>query len=203
MKKEKQTFIAEARRNQIMEAAIQTLDEIGFVKASLTQIAKRAGISTALISYHFKDKFDLMNHLLVKLMEDSISFILKKTRQENTIEKQLSAFIMASLEYQYTHSERNTALIEIVFNSRTAENVPYYKINEEDDVNPLLEELKRILREGQDNGVFGDFQVEIMATIIQGSIGEYMFNPQLTKNVNWKTYGHELVNMFERIVKKS
>lgn len=78
MKKEKQTFIAEARRKQIMEAAIKTLDEIGFVKASLTQIAKRAGISTALISYHFKDKFDLMNHLLVKLMEDSISFILKK-----------------------------------------------------------------------------------------------------------------------------
>jgi hypothetical protein len=57
----KQSFIAEARRAQIIEAAIRTLDEIGYVQASLAQIAKRAGISTALISYHFSDKDDLMN----------------------------------------------------------------------------------------------------------------------------------------------
>lgn len=42
----KQSFIAEARREQIIEAAINTLDEIGYVKASLAQIAKNAGIST-------------------------------------------------------------------------------------------------------------------------------------------------------------
>ena len=47
---ERQSFIAEARREQIIEATIATLDEIGYVNASLAQIAKRAGISTPLIS---------------------------------------------------------------------------------------------------------------------------------------------------------
>jgi len=35
--KGKQSFIAEARREQIIEAAIKTLDEIGYVSACLSQ----------------------------------------------------------------------------------------------------------------------------------------------------------------------
>ncbi|MEQ6854825.1 TetR family transcriptional regulator [Lysinibacillus capsici] len=55
MDSNKNTFIQEARKQQIIEATIATLDDIGYVKASLAQIAKRASISTALISYHFVD----------------------------------------------------------------------------------------------------------------------------------------------------
>ncbi|MBK3494253.1 TetR family transcriptional regulator [Viridibacillus sp. YIM B01967] len=51
---------------QIMQAAIMPLDEIGFVKISLSQIAKRAGIFTALVSYHFSGKSDLMNYVLIE-----------------------------------------------------------------------------------------------------------------------------------------
>src|SRR5688572_10818784 len=98
----KSSFIAEARREQIREAAIQTLDEIGYVKASLAQIASRAGISTALISYHFADKSDLMNHLLKKLIERSTAYILEKVHQESTPWERLNTFIVASLAYQGT-----------------------------------------------------------------------------------------------------
>src|SRR5919106_2012851 len=96
---EKQSFIAEARRAQIVDAAIKTLDEIGYVQASLAQIAKRAGISTALISYHFSDKDDLMNHVLVNLLEKSTSYVLERVRQHATPPERLNAFIVASLAY--------------------------------------------------------------------------------------------------------
>lgn len=198
--KEKQSFIAEARREQIIAAAIQTLDEIGYVKASLAQIAKRAHISTALISYHFEDKNDLMNHLLVKLLEDSTSYILDKVHRENTPEAKLTAFIDASLDYQGTHPACNTALIEIVFNARTTDNIPYYKLHEDDDVDPTMDELKQILQTGQQQGVFGDFHVEVMANMIQGAIGEYMFNWDLAKNVNIETYSKELVKIIKQVV---
>ena len=36
----KQSFIAEARRTQIVEVAIKTLDEIGYVQASLLKSLK-------------------------------------------------------------------------------------------------------------------------------------------------------------------
>ncbi|WP_256992787.1 hypothetical protein [Paenibacillus sp. SSG-1] len=34
-----------------------------------------------------------------------------------------------------------------------------------------------ILREGQEQGVFGDFHLSVMSNMIQGAIGEYMLNP--------------------------
>lgn len=200
-KEGKQSFIADVRREQIIEAAIKTLDEIGYVKASLAQIAKRAGISTALISYHFADKNDLMNHLLLNLLEGSTSYILERVNQESTPHKKLNAFITASLAYQDTHPARNTALIEIIFNARTLDNIPYYKLNDDGDGDPITDELRSILRNGQKNGDFGKFNVDVMTHVIQGAIGEYMFNTDIAKKVDLETYSRELVNIVNQALK--
>src|SRR5699024_1262335 len=197
----RQSFIAEARREQIIEAAIITLDEIGYVKASLAQIAKRARISTALISYHFTDKSDLMNHLLTNLLEGSTTYILEEVQQETTHHRKIETFITASLAYQGTHPERNTALIEIIFNARTPDNIPYYKLSDDEDEDPIMNELKLILYDGQKKGAVGEFNIDVMANMIQGAIGEYMFNTDITKKVDLKTYGSELVNIVNEALK--
>jgi TetR/AcrR family transcriptional regulator, transcriptional repressor of bet genes len=196
----KSSFIAEARREQIIEAAIKTLDEIGYVKASLAQIASRAGISTALISYHFADKNDLMNHLLTKLIERSTAYILEKVRQQSTPQEQLNTFIVASLAYQGTHAAHNAALLEIIFNARTPDNTPYYKLGDEED-EPILQELEQILRNGQEQGFFGVFDVNVMSSMIQGAIGEYMPISRITKKVDLETYSSQLVNIINQAVK--
>ncbi|MGG0757693.1 TetR/AcrR family transcriptional regulator [Brevibacillus laterosporus] len=197
---EKQSFIAEARREQIIEAAIKTLDEIGYVKASLSQIAQRAGISTALISYHFSDKNDLMNHLLTKLLDSSTSYILEKVRKEDTPKRKLDTFIGASLAYQGSHPTRNSALLEIIFNARTPDNIPYYKLGD-DDEDQIMYELQQILRDGQGKGEFGAFHVEVMANTIQGAIGEYMGNAAITKKVDLETYTNELIDIVGKATK--
>ncbi|MFY0758023.1 TetR family transcriptional regulator [Metabacillus dongyingensis] len=197
----KQSFIAEARREQIFEAAIKTLDEIGYVKASLSQIAKRAGISTALISYHFSDKNDLLNHLLMKLIERSTSYILERVHKEKTSSLKLSAFIGASLAYQGTNPAHNTALLEIIFNARTPDHIPYYKLSD-DEEDQIMKELQQILRDGQSIGEFGEFHIEVMSTMIQGTISEYMLTSPVTKKVDLETYTNELIGMILQVVKK-
>src|SRR5689334_1290287 len=112
---EKLSFITEARRAQIVDAAIITLDEIGFANASLAQIARRARISTALISYHFHDKRDLMNHTLMVLLAENTTYVLERTRTEKSARDKLHAYIAASLAYQDTHPRHNVALLEIIF----------------------------------------------------------------------------------------
>ncbi|REE68687.1 TetR family transcriptional regulator [Paenibacillus taihuensis] len=198
-KESKQSFIAEARREQIVEAAIKTLDEIGYVSASLSQIAKRAGISTALISYHFADKYDLMNDLITRLLEQSSSYILERVSRADTAREKLRLFIEASLAYQGTHPARNAALLEIIFNGRTPENIPYYKLGDDDEELVLIE-LKRILSEGQQSGEFGAFHIDVMASVIQGAIGEYMSYTGITKRVDLETYAAELVSIVSRAV---
>lgn len=197
---EKQSFIAEARRAQIVGAAIKTLDEIGYVQASLAQIAKRAGISTALISYHFADKEDLMNQVLINLLEESTAYVLEKVSQHNTPQSKLDAYIIASLAYQGTHPAHNSALLEIIFNARTPDKVPYYKLSDDDD-EPLLNELQQILHSGQDQGVFGEFNVNVMSSLIQGAIGEYMLSTGVAKKIDLEAYSSELVRIVQKTVK--
>ena len=199
-KDEKQSFIAEARRAQIVDAAIKTLDEIGYVQASLAQIAKRAGISTALISYHFSDKEDLMNHVLVNLLEASTSYILEKVNKHSAPQEKLDAFVAASLAYQGTHPAHNSALVEIIFNARTPDKIPYYKLSDGEE-EPLLDELQQILRDGQEAGVFGAFNIDVMSSLIQGAIGEYMLSTAVTKRVDLETYSSELIKIIHQTLK--
>ena len=196
---DQQSFIANARRTQIVQAAIRTLDEIGYVRSSLAQIAKRAQISTALISYHFKDKEELMNYTLANLLNNTTAFVLEHTNVAQSARAKLQAYIVAHLTYQDTHQDAYHALVEIIFNARTPDNIPYYRLNSEED-DPLRRELQDILRYGQQQGEFRNFPVAIMATAIQGAIGEYRVTPQLAATLNAMTYAEELVHLFERTV---
>lgn len=193
------SFIHQARRNQIIDATIETLDEIGYVKTSLAQIAKRANISTALISYHFSNKHDLMDGLLATLVEKSTTYILSQVDKVNTPLNKLDMFIQASLEYQYKHLQEYTALVEIVFHARTSDNTPYYKLND-DEEDPLLYALQQILKSGQAEGIFRDSHLEVLSNTIQGAIGEYMFNPSLTNKVPINMYSAELTRIVHRIL---
>ena len=198
--KGKLSFIQEARREQIIQAAIETLGEIGYVKASLSKIAKKAGISTALISYHFRDKEDLMYHVLMKLMGDLSAYVLERVHKKTTPLDQLHAFIEASLAYQGTHQQKNVALIEIIFNGRTPDHIPYYLLGDSEE-DPLQKELRNILRKGQKEGVFGDFHLDVMVHVIQGSIGEYMLDSGLMQKVDLETYSRELIRILDQTVK--
>ncbi|MEX0287206.1 MAG: TetR family transcriptional regulator C-terminal domain-containing protein [Paracoccaceae bacterium] len=60
----KPTRIQRERREEILEAALQEFSQAGFRGASINQIAKRAGMSTPRLLYHFKDKEALYRALL-------------------------------------------------------------------------------------------------------------------------------------------
>lgn len=197
---EKHSFITEARRAQIVNAAVTTLNEVGYVNASLAQIARHAGVSTALISYHFHDKQDLMNQTLMTLLSMTNDYVLERVRAASTTREKLHAYIAASLAYQGTRPEHNTALIEIVFHARTPENVPYYKLGDNEE-EPLLFELQEILRAGQASGEFCSFNVRAMASAIRGAIAEQI-DPDLAAKVDLETYSAELVKLFDRAIVK-
>ena len=64
---QRRSFIEEQRRSQIVDIAIQTIATQGFSQASLAEIAKEAGISKGVISYHFADNHKLsVNKLFYK-----------------------------------------------------------------------------------------------------------------------------------------
>ncbi|MGK3142044.1 transcriptional regulator BetI [Pantoea sp. C2G6] len=54
------------RRRQLIDATLSTINDVGINDATIAQIARRAGVSTGIISHYFKDK----NGLLEATMRD-------------------------------------------------------------------------------------------------------------------------------------
>ena len=61
------------RRQQLIEATLAAVNEVGMHDASISQIARRAGVSNGIISHYFRDKNGLleatMRYLLSHLGE--------------------------------------------------------------------------------------------------------------------------------------
>ena len=195
---DKQSFIAEARKEQIIQACIDTLEELGYTNVSLTKIAKKAKVSTGLISYHFSDKMDLISQTLMYLLNKKLHFISGKVVQKETPIAQLEAYIEASLAYQVANYKNNIALIEIVFNAQNEEGIPYYRVDneEEDQLNTFL---KEILIQGQQKQEFSnEFDAEMICVLIQGAIEESMLKQKYS--FNFEKYKDELIKIVTKIV---
>lgn len=194
----KHSLIADARREQIIKAAIVVLTEIGYLSTSLSKIANKANISTGLISYHFSGKEDLMRNTLIYLVEQERAFIKGKVEQKQTYMEKLMVFIEASLAYQGTNRAYNIALLEIVFNGRTPDNVPYYlaEINDEDELNVLL---KEILYKGQEAKEFGDFDPLVIAIVIRGAISASLSLPK--NEMSLEDYNEKIIKSVLKMLK--
>ncbi|MCW1241717.1 MULTISPECIES: TetR/AcrR family transcriptional regulator [Bacillus] len=192
------SFIAEARREQIILACIDTLEEVGYNNLSLTKVAKKAKISTGLISYHFNDKLYLMNRTLQFLIAKQHEFISNRVLLAQSEINKLEAFIEAHLAYQETHYKNNIALIEIVFNARNEENIPYYRIEEEEE-DALRTMLLDILKNGQQNEMFSNsFQTDTLASFILGAIEERML--KANSSISIENYSDELIKMVKKLI---
>jgi AcrR family transcriptional regulator len=198
----KRTFIEEARREQIVAAAIETLTEIGYVKASLAQIAKRAGISTSLIPYHFKDKDDLMNQTLTDISATWAQHVEEELAKGTTVAEKLRIYIESNLDYMGARPNHFAALTEITFNARTADGVPLYQV-ENIGIDASLNQLEALLTEGQQNGEFRQFDVRSMSIAIRGVIDEFLGSRRARPGLKVETFTAEMVELFERATRKA
>src|SRR5215472_10822552 len=62
--------IAEARRGQMLRAALDVISERGFAETRIADIAERIGISPALVIYYFRTKDQLLTEA-IRFYEDA------------------------------------------------------------------------------------------------------------------------------------
>ncbi|MCB1388123.1 MAG: TetR/AcrR family transcriptional regulator [Rhodobacteraceae bacterium] len=60
----------DARRQQLIEATIDTLAQRGFSRTTLTEVARTAGLSHGLVLFHFETKEKLLAETLAHLAEE-------------------------------------------------------------------------------------------------------------------------------------
>ena len=108
------SFVSSARRAQIVEAAIETVAEVGYANASLSRIAVRLGISKGVISYHFAGKDDLIAEIVRQVLQQARAYMQPRIEAQTTGPEMLHAYIESNLEFMRDNPNQLSALVEIV-----------------------------------------------------------------------------------------
>ncbi len=118
------SFIEIARRAQIIECAIDAIAELGYGRASLAEIAKRAGISKGVISYHFAGKSELMQQIVDTVMEKAGAVMLPRIFAEHSAGGMLRAYIESNLEFIGSYRNHIMAIMNISGGARGDDGKP-------------------------------------------------------------------------------
>lgn len=154
------TLTEQARRAQIVAAAIDVIAETDLAGASFTRIAKRAKLSsTGLISYHFAGRQDLLDEVIRTVMAEFTAHVLAWD-DDGTAAGGLRAFLAASLDFM---SERRAHLVAML---RVAQASPHADGSAASLVASDRAKLAALLAEGQRSGEFRDFDTDVMAGFV-------------------------------------
>ncbi len=184
------TFTETARRAQIVRAAIETIAEVGYCRASFARIARRAGLSsTGLISYHFAAKDELIGQVVTETFSAIGQFMAERMRGPSTAAGALAAYIEGNAAFVAVHRTEMKALLEIFMNG----GIHYDSGTELVVLSPIEQILSK----------FRDFDTRVMAAVIQRAVDGLPFLLEAHPDLDVGTYARELVTTFGLATRRS
>lgn len=196
---ETRSFAEAARRTQIIDCAIAAIAEMGFAQASVEQIARLAGVSKGVITYHFPKKHEIVDAIIAKVMAAARAYVEPRVLAETSAAARLRVYIEAGLAFMDANRQALTALVEIAMNARRADGA---LVIGAESLARRVAGLEDLLRAGQRGQEFRPFNTRVMAlTIIQAIDG---VPPLLAREptLNVKLHARELAAIFALATRK-
>ena len=150
-----------ARRAQLVGCAIDALVELGYARTSVAEVARRAGVSKGVVTYHFPSKEDLLGEVVVSLYRDAGEQIARAGAGDSVM-SELEAYITSNLAFVAENPRHVRAVMEVASNVRPADG------RGED---PLVTHLQELIERGQASGeLAGVVDAGVLAVTIRASI---------------------------------
>ena len=195
------TFTSAARRSQFVAAAIDTIAEVGYARASLGRIAGRVGVSKGVISYHFAGKEELVQEVLAHIAATGGAFVYARALTLPTAAERLRAWIESILEYTATHRAETVAFHEIITGSQGDAAVSAAVATLVTDVTPAVQAL---FADGQASGEFReDFDPQAAMTALMAVLDAVP--PRMARDPGFDVarYGREVAGLFDAATRRA
>ena len=194
------SFTSTARRKQIVEAAIDVIADHGYDRATFTRITAHAGLSSPrMISYHFAGKAELIRQIVADVYRDAAGFIEAAVADATDPSDRLRSYIRANLEFVRDHPRWIAAITRIGDRLTHDDGEPYTSADVQE---PGLRGIEPILRAGQADGRFRDFDVRAMALLIRGAIDIAAQRISGGHDIDVDGYAAELVTSVDRATRR-
>ncbi len=188
------TFTQLKRRDQLMDCAIGALVEVGFQRTSVGEVARRAGVSKGVVTYHFPAKDDLIFAVATHIFE-SMAAYMDPGEEDVAPETFVAAYISTWVGYYRTHTRYLLAIAEIWANFRDTDGRrvfgPATQARE-------LADVEHYLKLGQAGGHLRAFDARVMAVSMKSALDALTSQLIADPGLDLEAYGAELVALFER-----
>lgn len=197
--REQPSFIETARKAQIIEAATASIAELGFMNASLAQIAKRAGISKSVIGYYFPTRDDLVREAVDKFYMTGHLQMMAHIETGKTPTETLRLYIKHNLAYIDENRLATKAMSEIVANFRTSAGELVFQAR---DAEPMIAGTAALFGWGQETGEFRPFDTRVMAVTLRAAVDAFAAQLAAAPEMDVQRYVEELTELFLRAARK-
>jgi len=145
-------------RQKLLNAAMQLYAAGGFDSATVRDIAERADLGLGTLYAHFKDKAELSEALL----DEAVSRLNERLRDAAKKQRGAAGMLDAACRGFFEFALKNRPLFRILFERAGGESPKRRAARRE----LFLDGVRRILRAGTAEGVFGDWNEEFAAAAV-------------------------------------
>lgn len=161
------TFTERARRQQIVECAIDLIADRGYPSTSLAAIAEAAGISKAAVLYHFTSKDNLDRTTLTHVLDQFFAYVTERVEREKDPGEAVVAYVRAMISYQQANRRHVRVITEMLLDDKGGTRL---KTPGSHDTHDRWQALARLLAAGQETGRLRASDARTTALAIGGAI---------------------------------
>jgi len=151
------------KRQRILTATIQLIDENGLQSTPMSAIAKRAGVAMGTIYHHFPSKEALVADLYEELTDKLGSYVLADYDAKAPVRTRLAQMVKNSIKFILQHPQ------EFMFWDQYAYS-PYIKPLAKVDKSGWMKAMKQIFVDGQAQEILKPIDNEFLTKAVWGII---------------------------------
>lgn len=107
----------QSKRQALLEAALVLFADQGLTRASTAQIAKRAGVASGTLFFHFNSKEELIHALFDQIYIDITAALMDGVDSNMTIQEQMTRLLRNLLHYLLKHPDQFRFMEQFHFSS--------------------------------------------------------------------------------------
>jgi AcrR family transcriptional regulator len=195
---ERSTFTQQKRRDQLVDCMIDAIAELGFPRASVAEVARRAGVSKGVVTYHFAAKNDLIRAVIADVLASMREYLEPRILAADPArfpERFVAPYITGWAGYYRTHAREVLALVRIYNGFRDESGRPNVAVDER--AGEVIR-VAQVLERGQARGGLGAFDTRVMAAVMKAALDDLLIQFADDPDLDLEAYGAELAAMFER-----
>ncbi|MBO1307195.1 TetR/AcrR family transcriptional regulator [Enterococcus sp. 669A] len=144
------------KRDNIIQAAMDLINERGFSDTPMSQIAKKANVSAATIYVYFDNKEDLINKLYFHSKKKMRDYVMSNYDENATVEERYKQYLRKFIQFLVNNQQ------EFLFIDQF-QSSPLLNEEVSESISQLFQQFHSIYDEGKETNVFKNVDTTIIA----------------------------------------